>query len=259
MRGALCRRVRARAIRAVALAATVSIAAACAPGPRVPPGGDSLRPGGAPSSRSASVSGLPLVELAAAGAGRLFAVIISGDGGWVGPDKGLSRALRSHGVSVVGISSPRYLARSRTPDGAARDLARIIRHYGAAWGRDDVVVIGYSRGADIAPSMVTRLPDDVRRRVVLVALLGPSRWSGFGFHLIDVLVNIHYPGDVPVRAEIARLRGTPVLCIYGRRDRAAICPSLDTTLAHPIERAGGHLVKPREGPALADSILAALR
>lgn len=219
-------------------------------------------PGNLPSpasSGSASIAGLPIIERPAAdAAGQPFAVLISGDGGWASPDKGLSNALVARGVPVVGLSAPRYFARRRTPDGGARDLARMIRHYTAAWGRDDVVVIGYSRGADVAPSMVSRLPDELRRRVALVALLGPSHWSGFEFHIVDALFTIHWPNDLPMRAEIARLRGTPVLCIYGRHDRHAICPSLDTTLAHTVARAGGHRVARREGPALADTILAAL-
>jgi type IV secretory pathway VirJ component len=209
-------------------------------------------------SADASVAGLPLIEVPASDTGREFAVLISGDGGWAPPDKGIANTLAAHGVPVVGLNALRYFVVSRTPDGAAGDLARILRHYAAAWGRDDVVVIGYSRGADIAPSMVARLPDDLRRRVVLVVLLGPSEWTAFTFAIADWIWNIHRPGDLPVRAELERLRGTPVLCIYGRRDHDAICPSLDPTLARPIARPGGHIFDRRQGAALADTILRAL-
>jgi len=182
-------------------------------------------------------------------------VLITGEGGWAAGDRGLSRALAARGVPVVGLSAPGYLARARTPDEMARDLARILRHYSAAWGRGRVAVIGYSRGADLAPFMVSRLPDDLRRHVAVVALLGPSEWAGFQFHLVDLVTNVHRGGDLPVAPEVARLRGTPVLCIYGSRDRGAICPALDPTLARPIRRTGGHAVGGGEGPALADTIL----
>ena len=207
---------------------------------------------------SSAVADLPLIEVPATGHGAVFAVLVSGDGGWAPADRGLSRALAERGVPVVGLSAPRYLARARTPDEAARDLARIVRHYAARWGRGRVVVIGYSRGADLAPFMVSRLPDDLHRRVALVVLMGPIEWAGIRNQVLDLVKNTHRAGDLPVWSEIEKLRGTPVLCIYGRRDRDAICPSLDTTLARPVRRAGGHAVTYWEGPALADTILRVL-
>ena len=201
------------------------------------------------------VADLPLIEVPATGSDSVFAVLFTGDGGWAAADRGLSTPLASHGVPVVGLDAPRYLSAPRTPDESARDLGRIIRHYTTAWQRNHVVVIGYSRGADIVPFMVARLPDELRRRVILVVLLGPSGSVAFEYHVVDLVANIHRPGDLPVRPEIERLRGTPVLCIYGRHDRNAICPELDPALARPVVRSGGHAVRAAEGPALADTIL----
>jgi type IV secretory pathway VirJ component len=201
------------------------------------------------------VADLPLIEIPAAGSDSIFAILITGDGGWAAADRGLATSLTAHGVPVVGLSAPRYLTPARTPDESARDLARILRYYEAAWQRNRVVVIGYSRGADIAPFMVARLPDELRRHVVLVALLGPAEWVGFEYHVVDLVANIHRPGDLPVLPEVERLRGTPVLCIYGRGDRHAICPELDPSLARPVQRDGGHAVSRAEGPALVDTIL----
>jgi type IV secretory pathway VirJ component len=215
--------------------------------------------GGGRHATDASVADLPLIEVAAAAPGRdAFAVLMTGDGGWAAGDRGLSSALAARGVPVVGLSAPRYLSRARTPDESARDLARIISHYRAAWRRDSVVVIGYSRGADLVPFMVSRLPDSLHRRVSLVVLLGPSPTAEFQFHLVDLVTDVPRPGDLPVAPELERLRGTPVLCVYGQRDSYAICPRLAPTLARPVLRNGGHLVEGREGPALADTILHAL-
>jgi type IV secretory pathway VirJ component len=202
-----------------------------------------------------AVAALPLVEVPTAAPGHMLAVLVSGDGGWAPGDRGLSRALAERGVAVVGLNAPRYLAHARTPDESARDLARILGYYLSAWGRDSVVVIGYSRGADVVPFMVTRLPDSLRHRVALVALLGPSRWAGFQFHPIDLVENIHRPSDLPVAPEVERLRGIPVLCIYGRRDATTICRALDPALARPVVRDGGHELGAGEGPPLADTIL----
>jgi type IV secretory pathway VirJ component len=201
------------------------------------------------------IADLPLIEIPTAGHDSMFAILITGDGGWAAADRGLAAALTAHGLPVVGLDAPRYLTPARTPDESAQDLARVIRHYVNAWQRNRIVVIGYSRGADVAPFMVARLPDELRQRIALVALLGPSKWVGFEYHFVDLVANIHRAGDLPVLPEIERLRGTPVLCIYGHRDRHAICPELDPAVARPVLRRGGHSVSKAEGPALVDTIL----
>ena len=90
--------------------------------------------GTARSVLPAAVTDLPLVELHASGAGDdRFAIKLSGDGGWAGLDKEVARELTARGVPVVGWDSLRYFRDPRTPDGAARDLDRVIRHYTQAW------------------------------------------------------------------------------------------------------------------------------
>jgi type IV secretory pathway VirJ component len=213
-----------------------------------------------PSREISALSDLPLVEVRAS-PGPLLVVLLSGDGGWAPADKSLAAAFAARGVAVIGFDSPSYLSRERTPDEAARDLERILREYMRAWNRERVLIIGYSRGANIAPFMVSRLPAELRERIALAALLGPWEWAGFKFHFIDILRNVHRDGDLPVRPEVQKLRGMglPVLCVYGSEDRASICPSLGQAgLARAIQRDGGHRVGGSEGPALADTILSVL-
>lgn len=204
------------------------------------------------------VGDLPL-SLAPAPGGPLLAVVLTGDGGWAAGDKSLASAFVRRNVAVVGLSSPRYLAHGRTPDEAGQDLARIVRHFLDAWHRERAIIVGYSRGADIGPFMVSRLPPDLRERIALVALLGPGEQASFKFDLLDILRAHGGSKNLPVGAEVAKLRGTPVLCLYGSRDAGAICPSLQTArLARAVVRSGGHAVRGNEGPALVDVILAAV-
>lgn len=190
-----------------------------------------------------AVRGLPLVEVPARGAagGRTMAVVVSGDGGWAGVDREIAGVFAERGVPTVGLNSLQYFWRGSTPDSAARDLARIVSHYLAAWDRDSVVLVGYSRGADVLPFMAARLPEALRRRVRVVALLAPSRTASFEFHLADWLGAAARPGEALATAgEIARLRGTPVLCFYGTEERDSACPVVDPAVATPIPLAGGH-------------------
>ena len=107
-----------------------------------------------------TLAGLPLVELPVAAPGRLMAVVYSGDGGWRDIDKDIAGRLQDKGVPVVGVDSLRYFWSEKTPEQIAADLGLIIDHYREAWQRPDVVLVGYSFGADVLPFAYNRLPAD---------------------------------------------------------------------------------------------------
>jgi type IV secretory pathway VirJ component len=186
------------------------------------------------------VHDLPLVELRSRGGSRDLAVVISGDGGWAGIDRQIGETLAADGIPVVGLNSLQYFWKARTPDQTGADLTRLLRHYLQAWGASRALLIGYSRGADVLPFMVTRLPADLRGRVELVALLGPSRVAGFEFHFVDLLGGGN-SGDRPTLPEILRLRGSKLLCVYGTGETDSACRELPSDLgATMVAMPGGH-------------------
>jgi type IV secretory pathway VirJ component len=192
----------------------------------------------APAS-SAAIAGLSLVEVPAQHAGQdLFAVLLTGDGGWAEIDKGVAAGLAEHGVPSVGWSSLRYYWTPRTPESAAADLARIIDHYASAWNKGRVLLVGYSFGADVLPFLVTRLPEALRERVAGVALLGLSKTAAFEFHLSSWLGrggDEHYQ-TLP---ELARLR-LPTVCVHGQDESDSACLSLRTPSVRAVSVGEGH-------------------
>lgn len=187
-----------------------------------------------------SVADLPLVEVPPVGPpSDLLGVILTGDGGWATIDRDLGNALAGHGIPVVGWNSLEYYWTARTPEGAAVDLARLLRHFLAAKQKRRVILAGYSRGADVLPFLVTRLPEDLRARVALVALLGPALHTDFTFHLSDWLGG---GGDdaYPIAPEVERLRGLPILCVHGTDEDESLCPELPAGLATVVALPGGH-------------------
>jgi len=108
----------------------------------------------------AALADLPLIIVPAvpAAGGQWFGVFLTGDGGWVGLDKGVSLELAKHDIPVVGWDSLKYFWSRRTPQGASHDLDRVLRYYSRAWGRSHALLVGYSQGADTMPFMVNRLP-----------------------------------------------------------------------------------------------------
>jgi type IV secretory pathway VirJ component/protein-S-isoprenylcysteine O-methyltransferase Ste14 len=188
-----------------------------------------------------SLADLPLLELPEPGStGDTLAVVVSGDGGWAGLDRDVAGQLAERGFPVVGLNTLQYFWTPRTPEGAAADLARILRTYLAAWKRKDALLIGYSLGAEVLPFMVDRLPPDLQGKVRLVALLGPGRTTSFEFRLSEWLG--HGGGeDRPVLPEAAKLRGKPLLCIYGDGEKAtSLCTALTPSVATSVALPGAH-------------------
>ena len=182
---------------------------------------------------------LPLIEVLPKDQSKgLMAVILSGDGGWAGIDRDLGNEMVRQGVSVVGLNSLEYFWRRRTPDGAAQDLGRILRHYLSAWKKEKAILIGYSLGADVLPFMVNRLPRELLRQVQGVVLLGPSDAVDFEFHLTDWLGASSEKEGYPVLPEVEKLKGVRILCFYGEEESHSLCKKLD--VGKIISLKGGH-------------------
>ncbi|VTU34471.1 virulence factor family protein [Variovorax sp. PBL-E5] len=181
---------------------------------------------------------LPIVEVPASGAGARFAVLVSGDGGWASIDKHIAAALAKAGIPVAGIDSLRYFWTARTPEGTAVDLDRVIRYYAARWQRSEVILIGYSQGADVLPFAYNRLPPRTRASVRLTALLGPGRKASFEFHVANW---IGARGDRPIAPEVRTMPPAGTLCVYGADEHEdALCPQLAPGEARVLALPGGH-------------------
>jgi len=187
----------------------------------------------------ATLSDLPIIEERASGTGELFAVFLSGDGGWAGIDKNVAASLVARGVSVAGVDSLRYFWTARTPQELAGDVDRILRYYTYHWRKKRALLIGFSQGADVLPFAINRLPAATRRRVVLAALLGPDERADFEFHLSNWVMN--GTTGLPVRPEVQKLTIPSTLCIYGDDDAESLCPHLaDVSRVKSVKLAGGH-------------------
>ena len=196
----------------------------------------------AQTSPAENLADLPLVELPAKGSGfSSMAVILSGDGGWAGIDRDLGNFFAENGVSVVGLNSLNYFWKGRTPEEAAKDLERILRHYLALWKKKNAVLVGYSLGADVLPFLAARLPGEILAQVRLTALLGPGTHADFAFHLTDWLGGASKTAR-PVLPEMEKLRrmGVRMLCFYGEQETESLCNKLDPNLAQVVSMKGAH-------------------
>ncbi len=200
-----------------------------------------LPPADGPTCPTTDGKLLPLVERpAASGTAGPLVVLLTGDGGWANADQNVADALVARGAPVICFNMRAYLERRRDPNEVAGDVGCVAYHYLAAWKRTRFILLGYSRGADIAPFVVNRWSDSLRTKLDMVALVSMSPTANFQFHLIDLVRDVSREDDVPVAPEVAQLRGLSVICVYGADDRNTGCTRVDTTIAKPYARRGGH-------------------
>ena len=200
-----------------------------------------LAPASTAAAPGESVADLPITEVVATvGTSDTFAVIVSGDGGWVSIDRKIAGVFATRGVPTAGVNALQYFWEKKTPDQAGADLARIVRHYLRAWKKDKVLLIGFSRGADTLPFMASRLPPDLAARVRLVALLAPARETELEFHLADWLRDSRSRTQLAVKPEVEKLTGFEVHCFHGKDEADSLCPDLSATIATPHVFGGGH-------------------
>jgi type IV secretory pathway VirJ component len=184
---------------------------------------------------------LPLVHVPAAPSapGRPLVLLLSGDGDWSAFVHDLAAALAAGGSPVLGLEARSYFSTARTPDETARALEQAVRAELAERHAESLVVIGYSRGADVAPFVLNRWPVDLRARVRAVALVGLGERASFEFHLEDLVREVERPTDLAIRPEVEKLGAVPLLCMRGESERGSFCerpvPGM-RTLVHP----GGH-------------------
>ena len=165
--------------------------------------------------------------------------------------------LKRKGIPVVGFISPSYLQVPRSPAGAGRDLERLLGHYLGAWQCDHVLIIGYSRGADLVPFMVSRLPPELRTRITVVTLIGLSDVASFQYRPTDLFAAELRFNDYPVEPELTKLRGMRLVCVSGEHERGSLCPALDSGMVHIATHPGGHRLTREAGRDVAAMVITA--
>jgi type IV secretory pathway VirJ component len=187
----------------------------------------------------ATAKPLPLIDVPPTrGSSETLVVIVSGDGGWAKIDKSISGALANEGMPVVGLNSLQYFWTKRTPETASHDLGTIIDSGLTRWKKQNVVLVGYSRGADVLPAMVARLTPEQRSKIRLVALLAPSPRVEFEFHVVDWMHDSKK--GVAVEPELAKLTSTKTLCVWGDDDTDSLCRGLSLPHVKVVTLHGSH-------------------
>ena len=197
---------------------------------------------------------LPLTAVAPVRPGTRIVILISGEAGRTAFETALARELADSGSGVLILDAKAYLSTAKSPARAATEVEEALRRYARVWNRARIVLVGYSRGADIAPFIANRLSADLKPQLDGVVLLGPAGRASFELTLRDAVTKRPRTTDLPVMPELERLRGTKLLCAYGRQEPVPFCSRVDSTLIRVVVRDGGHSLAQGDGKSIAKLI-----
>ncbi|MCO6048177.1 virulence factor family protein [Mesorhizobium sp. RP14(2022)] len=202
----------------------------------------------------ATSGALPIVDIPSDGRPEAVVLFYSGDGGWRDLDKTIGDALAEKGLHVIGVDSLRYFWNVRTPQEIARDAEAMIKMADPS-GKLPVAVYGYSFGADTFPFAWQYLPDAIKHRIRMVALLGTEETTTFQ---VTVGGWLGIGGDYEVVPEIRKIPLERVVCIYGEDEDLTACTDPRLKGMELIKTEGGHHFD-GDYDALADRLYQALK
>lgn len=172
-----------------------------------------------------SLSDLPLTEIAPQGANdHRIAIMLTGDGGWAGLDKGVAAVLSQHGVRVIGLSSLEFFWHKKDAAQITDAVSRIVAHYASRYPQARFALVGYSFGASLVPVVANRLPDAQRAKVSGGVMISPDDTAVFEIHVGDWFGNTAHSDALPLAPEVAHAK-IPLICVYGSGESDEWCPA----------------------------------
>lgn len=94
--------------------------------------------------------------------------------------------LNKEGYAVIGLDAKDYFWNKKKPEEAAETIEQAINESNKGWKKKNVVLIGYSFGADVAPFVLTHFSAALSNRINHLILLSPSAKTDFEIHVLQM-------------------------------------------------------------------------
>ncbi|HEY6529490.1 MAG TPA: AcvB/VirJ family lysyl-phosphatidylglycerol hydrolase [Cellvibrionaceae bacterium] len=185
----------------------------------------------------------PVVEVPASEQNKkadYFVVFLTGDGGWAQLDKEVAQHFNTAGVSVLGFDSLSYFWRKRSVDETAAAISELIALYQGKWQAKQVVLVGYSFGADVLPFVVASLPKEQQAVVKKMIFLGLSKFAHFEFYLTNWLSSETRESEFSTVEKLASITSISGVCVQGAEDDESICQKLRQDNIEAVTLPGDH-------------------
>lgn len=111
---------------------------------------------------------------------------ISGDGGFNSFSTELCQSLQKEGYYVIALNAKTYFWKKKTPAETATAIENYIQKKNAGRQNKQIVLAGYSFGADVLPFIVNRLSTNVIAHLTYSILIAASGSTDFEIHWSDM-------------------------------------------------------------------------
>lgn len=164
----------------------------------------------------------------------------TGDGGMVRFDVKMSNVYKANGFSFIALNSLKYFLTQKSPTKLTQDVVPVIRRYIEAWNKEEIILVGFSFGAEITPFLFERLPAELKEKVKLVVLLTPAKTSDFHIRIRDMIGLDKKYESYDVANETAKILSTKVLAIYGKKEKSIFSKNSEQPNLKVLYIKGGH-------------------
>lgn len=159
---------------------------------------------------------LPLKEWSYS-ASKPIIFYISGDGGFNNFSTSLCTQLNQSGFAVTALNAKSWFWDKKTPELTTSQIASYLKTKLEENTNRQIVLIGYSFGADVMPFIVNRLPNDLKQKLSSVIMLSPSSSTDFEIHLSDMWGS-NKKRSMDVLSEINKMGTQKTTILFGEDD-----------------------------------------
>jgi len=187
---------------------------------------------------SAQKTSLPLSLYTSTDTTKPLIFYISGDGGFNKFSTSFMQSLNKEGFAVIGLNAKDYFWSKRKPQEAATAIEDAINGSNKDWQKKNIVLIGYSFGADVSPFMLTHFSPALSNKINHLVLLSPSEKTDFEIHVLQMFGWGKDEGE-SVPGEINKI-AKPVTIVVGDDENEFPFNQLTIKNKQIIKMRGGH-------------------
>ncbi|MDQ6901590.1 MAG: virulence factor [Bacteroidota bacterium] len=142
---------------------------------------------------------------------------ISGDGGLNNFSSGLCGALNKKGYDVCALNAKSYFYNKKTPEQTTNDIYNYLSQKLKGRSSQQIILIGYSFGADVLPFVLNRLPKKMLDQTRVSFLMASSGNTDFEIHWSDMFGG-NAKRSMDVVSEINKLDNAKIVIISASDD-----------------------------------------
>jgi type IV secretory pathway VirJ component len=166
---------------------------------------------------AAAAQDFPVKEWTTSSQDKPLIFYLSGDGGLNKFSNSLCEGINKKGFDVISLNSKSYFWDKKTPKQTTIDINNYLVKKMAERKNQQVIMIGYSFGADVLPFILNRLPKDLHDKILVSYLMAPSESTDFEIHWSDIFGG-HTKRSMDVLTELNKLVNDKIVIISASDD-----------------------------------------